>query len=142
MSATVIRSSAAAEPPVELVSFAMRQIQKTRLDGRFYPERRSEMRQLIVVPVRVQPLDEESKPVGEPFTIVTRDVSTKSVGLIAMSPILHRLLALEMYFSHDTARVIAEVIWSKPMGPFEGVGCRIVRKLDAFHDTRGTAATA
>ena len=129
MAATAICKRLSAKPPAELVSFAERHIRNTRLTARFHPERRSETRHLLVVPVLVQPLDEDSNPAGESFFVVTRDISAQGVGLIAAQPILHRLVALRIHFDHEEVAVVAEVEWSIPMGPFEAAGCRFVRKL-------------
>jgi hypothetical protein len=129
MAATAVCSRLSAKPPAELVSFAERHVRNTRLNARFYPDRRSEMRHLLVVNVLVQPLDENSRPAGESFYAVTRDISTEGVGLIAAEPIPHGLVALQIHFDHEDIAIIAEVKWSTPMGPFEAGGCRFLRKL-------------
>ena len=130
MTATLASSAIAARPPEELVSFADRHIRNARANERLYLERRSETRQPLVLPVLVQPLDEDSTPVGEAFSAVTRDISPSGVGLIAAQPIRHKQLALQMHLAHEEVNVIAEVRWCKPMGPFEGIGCRFIRKLN------------
>jgi hypothetical protein len=81
------------------------------------------------VAVLLQPLDVDSNPVGESFSVVTRDISSRGVGLIATQPIHPGLVALRMNFAHEEVAVIAEVRWSTPMGPFEAAGCRFVRKI-------------
>jgi hypothetical protein len=128
MASTAAYSSVAARPSAELVSFARRQIRNARANECLFSERRSEARLHLAVPVLVRPLDDDFNPVGEYFSAVTRDISPSGVGLIAEQPISYRHVVLRMHLANEEVTVIAEVKWHKPMGPFEGIGCRFVRK--------------
>ena len=46
-------------------------------------ENRISDRRPIAIPVKIQPLDANHQPVGEPFSAITRNISMGGVGLIA-----------------------------------------------------------
>ncbi len=50
------------------------------------PERRSESRRRVVVPVLVMPVDDNFERKGDVFQAVTRDVSTQSISLLSTIP--------------------------------------------------------
>jgi len=118
------------EPTGELISFVKRQIR----DGTHYvgKERRWEDRHLMVVPVLAQPVDEQFNPVGEPFAVVTRDISQHGVGLVHSEPICHPMLALQMSLAGEEVNVAARVVWCESVGPFYYIGGEFVAKLTAF----------
>ncbi len=118
------------EPPAELLSFAQRQVRNAR--SHRDAERRSEERELLVVPVLVTPVDEAFRAVGSRFTVVTRDISRHGIGLVHLERINHRLLAIQTHLANEEVTLVAEVVWQKPMGPFENIGCKIVARLKEF----------
>ena len=120
-------------PLPELVSFAQRQLQNERFYERVYRvERRQEPRESLVVPVLAQPVDQDGEPFGEAFSVVSRDISSSSIGLILPKPAHHQRLALRFCLNEEVVKVVIEVLWCKPMGPFELLGGRFVKKLDQF----------
>jgi hypothetical protein len=126
----MIRQQADLQPPRELLSFVERQIRNApRHTG---PERRSENRYLMAVPVLVQPVDKKHNPIGDAFAAVTRDISPTAIGLVHTEEVAHRLLAIQMRLADELVNVIVELLWCEPLGPFEYLGARFVAKLDSF----------
>jgi hypothetical protein len=117
-------------PPAELMAFARRHIRdKPAYRG---PERRSVPRELIVVPVQVQPVDQALRPIGESFTVASRDISLEGIGLVHAQRIEHPRLAIQMRLADEVVKLLAEVVWQGPLGPFEYIGCRAVARLEEF----------
>jgi hypothetical protein len=114
-------------PIPELVSFVKRQIRNAEL--RVGPERRSDRRHAIVAPVLAQPVDQDLNAVGDPFALVTRDISSKGIGLVHSKSIDQGLLTLQMRLADEDVKLVAEILWCKPLGPFYYAGGRFVSKL-------------
>ncbi len=130
MTAHMIDTPVAPEPPGELVSFVERQIRNARpYTG---AERRSDERYLMAIPVFVQPVDEQANAVGVPFTAVTRDISPRAIGLVHTEPIDHELLALQMSLADEEVNLVADVDWCRALGPFYYVGAKFISKLENF----------
>ena len=114
------------EPPAELVAFVKRQLRDARV---FHGEdRRSEERHPVLVPVLVQPVDEQSHPIGEPFAAATRDISKKGIGLVHSARIDHRLVNLRMSLGGEELNVVARLVWCEELGPYYYIGCEFVAK--------------
>ncbi len=114
-------------PPKDLVAFVERQVRtigKCKGD-----DRRSEGRFLMAVPALVQPLTEDFEPIGEPFSVVTRDISQKGVGLVYSMRVDHRLLALRLTLADEEVNVAVRVRWCQELGPYYYVGGAFVAKL-------------
>ena len=120
----------APEPSAQLVSFVEQQIRKAWLNGNV--ERRSENRCHMTVPVLVQPVDSQHNATGDPFSVVTRDISPKGVGLMHSEPIDQTLLALQMTFADEPANLVAEVQWCNELGSVYYIGCAFVAQLASF----------
>jgi len=114
------------EPPAELVAFVKRQLRDARVFGG--EDRRSEERHPMLVPVLVQPVDEQFRPIGEPFAVATRDISQKGIGLVHSEPIDHRLVTLRMSLAGEELNVVARLVWCKELGPYYYIGCEFVAK--------------
>jgi hypothetical protein len=84
------------------------------------------------MPVLVQPVDERYHPIGEPFSMVTRDVSPSGVGLVHSEPIRHKFLALQMLLNGERVNFVIKVVWNMGLGPFYGAGGEFVAKLESF----------
>jgi len=133
MSAAAIPTPNAFKPSAELVSFVKRQLRDTHVPHGV--DRRKEERLRILVPVLVQPMDEQYRPIETPFAVVSRDISEKGIGLVHTEPALGNLLALHFSLAGEDVNVVVRVIWSKPVGPFYYSGCGFVAKLDNFPQT-------
>jgi PilZ domain len=117
-------------PSSALLAFVRRQV----AGGETYlgDDRRAEPRHLLVMPVIVQGVDDFIAPLGEPQAMVIRDYSGRGLGLVHEQPFEHRRIAVMLTFPEEGTIVAAEVRWSKPLGPFNHLGCEIVGKLKAF----------
>ena len=135
-----IHSKSVPEPPAELVAFVKRQIRDARLYNG--PERRSEERHLMAVPVVVQPIDEHSNPTGAPFAAVTRDISPTGVGLVHGESVEAKLLALRMHLGEEEVNLAVEVKWCRAFGPYHYVGGKPISKLASFPHHRTERAPA
>ncbi|MHC4178419.1 MAG: PilZ domain-containing protein [Planctomycetota bacterium] len=130
MSDTVIPSPVVPQPPAELVSFVERNVR----DARSYsgPERRMERRYLMAVPVLAQHVDERSSALGDPFAVVSRNISPTGIGLVHTKPIEQTLLAIQMFLADEEVNLVVDVVWCKPLGPFYYFGGTFVKKLPSF----------
>lgn len=117
-------------PPSELVEFARRQVFNALYDKRL--ERRSVGRTAMVVPGFAQPVDGDSRPIGAPFDIVTRELSSKGADLVHFDPITHDKLALFMRFEHEEVNLLVQVKWRRPLGPFNDCGVEFITRLKDF----------
>ncbi len=141
MSTSTDRDAVATKPPAELVSFVQRQI-RDKPHGHGI-DRRLEQRHEMLVPVLVQPVDEEFHPVGTPFACVTRDISAKGIGLVHSEPFDDRLLGLQLSLAGEEVNVVVKVQWSSHLGPFYYAGGEFVARLESFprarHEMLGVA---
>jgi len=127
---TVPDSPVVANPTRELVDFVERQVFNEKLH--VADDRRSEVRDLMVVMVLAQPVDADYQPIDAPFHLVTRNLSPKGAGLIHFEPILHDRLALQMCIANTIVNLVARIVWCKPLGPFYACGVEFIARLDAF----------
>jgi hypothetical protein len=118
------------QPSPLLVAFAKRQVRNAQMHAG--PERRNESRELMVIPVVVQPIDEHNFPLAQPLAMVTRDLATRGVSLIHEQRLLYDRLALRFIVQDEEAILVGAVRWKKPVGPFYSCGCEIVGRLDTF----------
>lgn len=116
--------------PPELISFVERQVRDSQ--PHTWSERRIESRNLMVVPVLGRPVDDDYQPVDEPFWLVSRDISSKGIGLVHMDRFEHKLLALQMTIASEEVLVIANIEWQCGTGPFCSSGATFVAKLERF----------
>ena len=116
-------------PPFELILQVSRQVQEALLVA--CPERRAEARNLMVVPVLVQPVDESFEPLAPPFGAVTRNISPQGIGLVHTLPIEYELLALQLKLGDEDINLVAKVLWCELERPaFYYIGCELVAKLE------------
>ena len=114
-------------PASELVEFAKRRIVHARL--REACECRVETREMVVIPVLVQPLDHALQPWGATLEAVTRDLTAEGAGLLYFSPMQCDHLALQMHLDDEVVDIIARVAWRSPLGPFYGTGVHFVERV-------------
>ena len=116
--------------PPELVDFAKRQF----VNAHYYrgDERRSEERHPMILPVRAVAVDDNGNPTGDPFELVTRDVSATSIGMIHTDLVEADHLAIELKLAGTQVDLMIQVMWSGEMGPFYGVAGKYTRRLSRF----------
>ena len=94
------------------------------LDG---PDRRSERRIRITLPVIVERLDERGQPLEFPVHAVTRDLSARGIGLVCQDPVGTQFVAIELPTPDgESIRVVARVLRCEPLGYYYDVGCLFV----------------
>ncbi|EMI55016.1 hypothetical protein [Rhodopirellula sallentina] len=114
----------------QLVAFARRQfVNATIYKGR---QRRREGRFAMMIPVIGVAIDDQDHPIGEPFDMITRDVGSKSVGLIHENPMAHQRIAIHMVVAGAEVDVSVALMWRGPLGPFYGSGGVYLDRLDRF----------
>ena len=64
--------------------------------------------------------------------VISRDVSSKSIGLFHTDEIEHERIAIHMNLADTEVNLIVALKWHSPMGPFYGSGGEYVEKLDQF----------
>lgn len=116
--------------PRELFDFARRQVANALMYKG--DERRRELRNPMVVPVRMVAVDECNQPIGDPFQVVTRDVSKNTVGLIHFDEIAEDRFAIHMQLAQTDVFMVIRIVWSGPTGPFYGAAGEYIQKLTAF----------
>ena len=91
------------------------------------PDRRSEPRYRMTLPVRVQPLDAQMRAVGDEFRAVTRDISAHGIGLVCQDPTAARYLMLQLETTTlEPITVAVEVLRCQPVGFYYDIGGRFV----------------
>lgn len=116
----------------ELVDFARRQLVNATLYRGNDDDRRHEQRKPMMLPVIAVPVDEDNQPLGDPFELITRDVSPTSIGLLSDKRITRERLAIHLAIAGTEINLVIVVLWSDPMGPFFGAGGRYVEILSEF----------
>jgi hypothetical protein len=116
--------------PDELVAFARRQI----VNATLYKgdERRGEGRHHMLLPIRAVAVDQANRPTGEPFDLVSRDISASGISLVHTETIRDERMAIQLRIAGETVNVVIDVVWSEPLGPFYGAGGEFRDKLDQF----------
>jgi hypothetical protein len=111
-------------PSSSLLSFVKRRVAQ----GEAYhgPERRSELRCLLVMPVVVQAVDEHFRSVDDAQAMVICDVSPTGLGMVHEHPFHHARVIVHLSFPEEGKLLAAEVRWSKPLGPFYHIGCQVI----------------
>jgi hypothetical protein len=89
--------------------------------------RRADPRETVAIPIRVQPLNDQYQAAGEPFSVVTRDMSCSGIGFFHTQPVaLGRIrICLKAPASHEEMNLLARVEHCTSCGDFFIVGCRI-----------------
>ena len=91
------------------------------------PDRRSEPRCRVTVPVSAQPADDNNNLVGQTVRAVTRDLSVRGIGLICQDPLHGKLIVQVECPSGTKLRVLAQVLRCKANGYYFDVGCQFLR---------------
>ena len=114
----------------ELADFARRQLVNATLYAG--DERRREERRSIIAPALVVGVDEENRPLEEPFEAITRDVTSSSISLYHADETPHERFAIHMTLADTEIDLVVTAKWKGPMGPYYGLAGVYVAKLDRF----------
>ncbi len=109
------RSQVPSKPPEALAAF----IQQMIGEGQMFANRRSTARHQLVVPVTAVPVDVGFFPIGEPFTAITRDISTKGLSLIHTRAVRCERLVVELPNRSGAAiQLVLQVARCRALGRF------------------------
>ena len=89
--------------------------------------RRADLRESVAIPIGVQPLNDRYEPAGEPYSVVTRDMSCSGIGFFHTQPVAlgWSRICLKAPASHEEMNLLARVEHCTPCGQFFIVGCHI-----------------
>ena len=119
----MIRSS---EPCLSAIEIAEQLIEA---DNEHHKQRAVERHGKMIV-VTAVPLDDDFQPVHKLFKVVARDISTRGVGLIHSTPIVHQHLKMKIPMpGGGFADVVVQVVRCEPIGDFYEIGCRFVERI-------------
>ena len=84
----------------------------------------------LIVDVPVIPLDDQLRVLGEPFLMVSRDISTNGIGLLHTRRIRPPFLGMEIRISDDEPmQFIAQIVGCEPVGDFFEYVCRFADRI-------------
>jgi hypothetical protein len=132
------RSLESLYPSSSLLQFVKRRVaQHEAYNG---PERRLELRNLLVMPVVVQAVNAQLEPMGDAQAMVISDASSSGIGMVHEHPFGHTRILIHLSYPEDGKVLAAEVRWSKPLGPFYHIGCELIGPLKAPGSGQATAS--
>jgi c-di-GMP-binding flagellar brake protein YcgR len=117
--------------PEAVVKFIKRLIATYReYDG---PQRRAETRSCVTVPVTIQFLDDDFRPINQPIATLTYNLSGGGIGIVHHEPITCNFIQVRLTLKNgDTMNLIASVRHCTQKGDYYQVGARFVVKWDEF----------
>ena len=90
-------------------------------------ERGKEPRFTIAVIVEAQPVDDDFKPSGEAFKAVTRDISSKGVGITHNRSVRAKFLALQLTSpTGERLQTAVEIVRCQQVGSIYDIGGKFV----------------
>ncbi len=124
-------------PAQEITQYVECLIAQLADQGLFYrgPNRRSEERHRVALPVTATPLDQHLQPMGDSFVATTRDISNSGISIIHSASVASecQFLAVELC---DTDRrflqAAVEILRRGPVGPFKELAGKFVTKVRRF----------
>ncbi|MEM7452717.1 MAG: PilZ domain-containing protein [Planctomycetota bacterium] len=97
-----------------------------------HPGRRTEPRSPRSISLRVQLLDEDFHPAGDPFWTVSRDISVRGLGFIIPEPVDHKFLKIGL--GENMPMVFSEVRHCTSIGQDYKLYLIGVRFLDDYYE--------
>ena len=93
-------------------------------------ERRAVRRFPMTMPIPAVEIDADFQPVGIPFTVFTRDISTRGIALVHSHALDAKRLAIELTgAAGEKIQVVLDVLRSTAIHGFYEIGCRYVCRL-------------
>ena len=116
-------------PPEAVVKFIKRLLSEYRdYDG---PERRTETRSCVAIPVTIQFLDDEYQPLNKPIATITHNLSGGGIGLLHDEPMPCNFIQVHLTLkSGETMNLIASIRHCTQKGDHYQIGARFVVKWD------------
>jgi hypothetical protein len=109
------------------LSFVKRRVAQT--EAYHGHERRTEERDLLVMPVVVQAVNEQFLALDEAQAMVISDVSPSGLGMVHEHRFSHTRIVVHLSYPEEGKLLAAEVRWTKPLGPFYHLGCEVIGPL-------------
>ena len=132
-------------PSEEMAAFVDHLIRRLIEEGLYYdgPDRRSEKRHVVAIPVRAMPLDGNLRPIGTGFIATARDISRRGIAVIHNEVLTCPLLAVELAdFDGRQIQAAVEVLRCRPVGPyFEIAGTFVTKVYDPLSRLKAAPAT-
>lgn len=120
-------TNAPVHPSAEQIFAFVNEIERAYMLDRPRPygsDRRAVERMNLTIPLELAPLDDELRPLGYQHHAITRDISSKGVGLVATSPVPPSYVMLTFKPCQSKPfRVIAKVAYCKDVGYYHQIGC-------------------
>ncbi len=93
--------------------------------------RRSDAREPVAIPVEAVELDKSLKPIGEPFHMVTRDMSISGAGIFHTAGVKSEYVRLQFSspVSLESFCCVAKVEHSTPCGAYFLIGVRFLTNV-------------
>jgi hypothetical protein len=102
-----------------------------------FVEKRNYQRIPMVAHVPAMPLDENNEPVGPPFMVMTRNISTVGISLIHSEAIDAKRLAIELQASSGgRIQLAVEVLRCQKLGDFYEIGGKLICKIGSSKDAK------
>jgi len=119
-----------AEPPLDLQLFAEQLAANEERDPT--GKRESERFQMTAwVPAVL--IDEQLQPTGDPFLVMTRNISTSGIAIVHTQPIEDGRIAVELTgASGERIQLALQIIRCRALDKFYEMGCRYLRRLGTF----------
>ena len=112
-------------PSSDVAEFASRLVPGT-YTGK---ERRATVRCPFVLAIPALPLDEAFKPAGEPFMIMSRNISSGGIGLVSRAPVRVKNLLLDLSARDGKhMQIIAELTRCRSVDGFYDIGGKFVMR--------------
>jgi hypothetical protein len=119
-----------AEPPLDLQTFAER---LSELEEHDPTGKRESQRFQMTTLVPAVLIDEQLEPLGEPFMVMTRNISTSGIALVHTAPINHGRVAIELTgASGERIQLALQILRCRELDKFYEMGCRYLRRLGTF----------
>jgi hypothetical protein len=119
-----------AEPPLDLQTFA---VQLAAYDEQDPTGKRASERFQMATLVPAIRIDEQLEPVGEPFLVMTRNISTSGIALVHTQPIKEGRIAIELTgASGERIQLALQILRCRELDRFYELGCRYLRRLGTF----------
>ena len=116
--------------PPEALSELVQRLTEEFHDFESIRDRRSGTRLRRAIPVLVQPISKNFRPLASCFQALTRDISTRGIGLISIKSIQYQFVAIRLTMNGKQIDVAAEVLRCEQLGIYYVVGCQFITKLN------------
>lgn len=102
-------------------------------------ENRSHRRWNLAMPVVAVPLDDSHQPIGEPASMITRDISTSGISLLHTQPVPSGFLRVQLDAPIlQSTELIVRVVRCRTIGVYTEIAGEFVARIDANERSAGS----